>query len=523
MTSRTVVWVLAILVGWGGIACEKSEESADREESSEASEESDTSTEEGPTIVHPEGVDAGSETVIATAGEIEVTLGAYDRFLRRTRLFAPGGADAAPEIPAERKANPRLQSQTVRSLLEDRVLKRLADERGVEIGSEAVAEFIRSHESLRRWSDVLDADAGDGVELPDGLAREDLRAVARSRLRRRELRDELVEPPGEKELWELYKRRETKIRIAYVALENTPESDEIDAFVEEHSGDTASKLREYFEEHSDRYRQPKLVEVAVVRPEGGADVAEEKLREAAANLEGDTPARKVAEELGLEFEERSYLRRRENREAFGAEQGETGYQTDGPRGAYAWRVEGWREGKLPELDRGLRREVAADMLRREVVPSVREQLESVLEVMRSVAEETSWPIESEDLEPVRRAISDVDAPLKITEPFARNRRGSVPGLGLAEPVMEAAWGLDPSDPVADEPILNRERAVALMLTERQKATREEFERRRESFREKVLESHRKGAVSDYLKEWFSEHEPSVDMEPVQAKYGRLEK
>jgi hypothetical protein len=71
--------------------------------------------------------------------------------------------------------------------------------------------------------------------------------------------------------------------------------------------------------------------------------------------------------------------------------------------------------------------------------------------------------------------------------------------------------------------LNRERAVALMLLERQKATRNGFEKERESFREKVLERRRKKAVGEYLEKWFSEHEPSVDLEPVQARYGRLEK
>jgi hypothetical protein len=497
MTSRNVVWIVAVVVALGGVACDKSEESADREgESSEASPEVDTSGSEGPTIVHPEGVDAGVETVIARAGEIEVTLGAYDRFLDKMRLLAPGGADTPAEIPPERKANPRLQSRTVRSMLEERVLERLAEERDVGVERGAIDAFVRNHESLRRWSDVLGADAGSGAELPEGSTPDDLRALVRSRLLRRELRGELIDEPDEEELWKLYRRQNTKIRIAYVALENTPEPDQIDAFVEKHTGDGSSKLREYFENHPDRYRQPKLVEVAVVRPKGGESVAEEKLREAAAELEEGTSAPTVAEELGLEGEERTLLRRRENREAFGAEVGTTGYQTEGPRGAYAWRVESRREGKLPELDRGLRREVAADMLRREIVPSVRDRLETLLGTMRSAAEEVSWPVESADLEPVRETISDLDASLKITEPFSRNSRGSVPGLGLAEPVMEVAWELDRSAPVADEPILNRERAVALMLLERQKAPRDGFEEERESCREKVLVRRRKIAVGE---------------------------
>jgi len=518
------------MVGVAAVGCDESppEQTEGQEQQTSSDGRGERSAGEGPEIVHPEGVEPGPDSVVGRAGDIEVNLADYDRFLRRSRLFAPGGKRggkerrAGREIPPERKASPRLQVQTVRSLLERRVLERVAEERGVEVSDEAVDSFIREHDKLGRWASALEPDAGGGAGLPDGLSASDLRTVARARLVRRKLRDELVERPSAEELWELYRRRNTGVRIAYVALQNAPEPAEIDSFVERHSGGETSRIREHFEQHRKKYRRSRLVEITGLRSPSGEEVEESKLEEAAERLESGEPPEEVAAELGLEIEESSYLRRRENPQAFGAEEGAAGYQMDGPRGAYAWRVEGWREGKTAELDRSLRREIAAELLRKEVVPSVGDRLESILDLMRRVAERSDWPISREELAPVREALGG-DAELEVTEKFAKRPDDNVPGLGLAEPVMEAAFELSPEDPVADEPILNRERAVALMLVDRDEASREQFEEGRESFRRRIVDQRRRRAVQNYLDEWFSEHEPSTDLEPVQATYGRLEK
>jgi hypothetical protein len=461
----------------------------------------------------------GDAAVIARTQGIEVTMGDYERFLQRTRLYAPPDGGVPRELPERRKAHPRIQSQTVRSLLEHQVIRREAERRGIEVEETEIRSFLQSDEKLKRFAGGAgDASSGAGrLELPGELTREDLREVARMRLLREKLRGDLLDGLSDEELWETYRRRNDTVRIGYVSVQNTPTPDEIDAFVEETS---EQRFEDYLQENTERYRRPKLVELTLVRPEGDAEADESTLQEAADMLGDGKPVDEVASEIGLAAEQSAYLVRKENPEAFGADQkGQTGYQTSGPRGAYAWRVEGWKEGGSPELDRGLRRELAAEMLRDSLVESVDEKLQPVLEAMRQVERGPDGAVSEEALESLEGDIGGDEMSLE-TASISRADEDNVSGLGLAESVVEAAFELDDeSSPVVNEPVLSRGRAVALLELDRTRPDREGFEKQKESFREKVVEEKKTVIVQDFLRGWFSEHEPTVELEKVRDKYG----
>lgn len=520
-----MAWIsVVLLVGAAGlfVGCDRSGDGSESGEGSKSRESSGESEPEesgsGPEIVYRDGPSPDSETVLAEADGLVVTFGEYREYIRRSRLYAPREEGVVVEIPPERKADPRRQSQTVRALLEEKLLGRAAEAHDVEVTEDEIGTFVRDHDRLDRWSDALDGESGTSV-LPEGLDRSDLEAVARQLLRRRKLADALVEVPEGRDLWEWYRRKHEKVAVAYVEMENTPTPDEIDAFAEQNEG----KIEAYFEENKGSYRMPKLVRIAMVRPPQGREADEETLRRAAERLASGSSPEEVADRLELDSRSEAFLRRRENPEAFSADEGATGFQMDGPRGAYAWRVEGFRKGSIPELDRSLRREVAADMLRRSIVPSVGETLQRVLDEMRGVANSVDGPIEDSSLGDVRELLDGESASLQITDPFARSKHGTVPGLGVAEEVMEAAFALTEEEPVVEGPILSRGRAVALMLLERKEPSREAFERRRDELRDELRERRRKTAVRRHLVAWFDEHDPSIDLEPVQIEYGVLQK
>ncbi len=490
--------LLVVLVG-GAVGCDAPEETSSGGEA-EAS-----------------GGDGGGEAQrIAEAGDLEVTMGDYERFLQRTRLFAPADGAMPAQLPARRKAHPRLQSRTVRSLLENAVIRREAARRGIEVDENEVDEFVRAHEKLGRFLPQADAAQEAELGLPDGLGREDLREVARVRLLRRALREKLLAGLDGDDLWEMYRRRHDTMRLGYVSLENTPTPDKIDAFVDE---TPTSEFEAYLGEHPERYRRPKLVELAIVKPKRGGEVDEETLREAAGRLQEGGSVEEIASELDLAYESKAHLVRRENEQAFGADRGETGYQTSGPRGAYAWRVEGWREGGEPELDRGLKRELASEMLQESPVDSVEKQLEPVLEAMRGVERQPSGELDEEALERLDQKIDRLGLTLETSE-ISRAGGERIPGLGLAESVVEAAFALDEaSPPVVDEPVLSRGRLVALTQIERDRPDREAFEANRQAFRHEIVEEKKDSIVREFLDEWFTEHQPEMRMQPIRKRYG----
>lgn len=507
----SIVVVIATTVGLVAGGCDSPDEAGDRAETSSESSSSEstpsTSSDDGPPVV-------------AEAGSIELTLEDYDRFLRQSRLFAPTDETRLPEIPTRRKKSPRAQIQTVRTILEHAVIRRLAEKRDISVSEADIDAHLRESDDLSRFVAAPDASAGPAMEVPEALSREDLREAARVQLLRRKLREALLADLTTEDLWKMYRRRHDTVRIGYVSVPNSPAPDSIDRFLERTD---SSKIKAYAKDHAKRYRRPKLVHLAIVRPPAGGDVDEATLKKAADQLEGGTPADRVADEVGLEAEPDAYLVRKENREAFGGDKGATGYQMEGPRGAYAWRVEGWRKGGDAELDRALEREVAADMLSQTVVPSVLVKLQPVLEAMRGVERNDDGTVADGALRSLKKRLADRGRTLQVSEAFSRSDDGRVPGLGLAKSIFDRAFELGAEQPVAEEPVLSRGRAVAMMLVERNRPERKAFESEKEAFRKKVVEQKKDLIVDEYVRRWLSEHEPDIELEPVREKYGVMKK
>ena len=520
--------LVALVVSFAVVGCdspsEQSPRSGDEPEPASGQQEPEKNSEPSKPrrgrIQHKEGPAPAPETVLAKAGELEVTLREYERFMRQSRLFAPAEQGSVPEIPRLRQANPRLQTQSLRSLLKQEIIMQTAVERGIEASNEEVESYIREHEKLGRF--VGDGEARE-LDLPEGFSRSDLREVARAELLKNKVRAALLAALDRDDLWRMYRRRKDTARIAYVSVENTPTPDEIERLVGSDDPSDRRRISEYFEKHQSRYRMPRLVKLAVVKPEPGTEIEESKLERAAKLLSEGGAAAEVASELELKHETQAFLVRQENPEAFGAEKGETGWETEGPRGAYAWRVEGWRESETAQLERGLRREVAADLLRETVVTSARRKLQPVLEAMRRVDAGEDGIVSSRELKPVEEVTRGSELKLVETKPFSSGPQPTVEGLGLAKRVAGAAFELDASSRVVDEPVLSRGRAVAMMLLERDRPRREEFESQYESFREKVLAEQKKVVLDHYVSDWLSEHEPELDVEPLHIKYGVLKK
>jgi hypothetical protein len=486
-----------------------------------------TETINGVEIVYESGKQPSDDTVLASAGDIEVTLADFEIAMKRSLLVAPRkDGDVRTEVPPERLAVPHTQISVVRRLLAGKVIEQAAKKRGIEVTAKEKAEALETHPRLSEYADLV----ADPPEKPPselaklGLGVEDLAEIAEDRILRQKLRDELLAEIDDDDLWEAYKSRNDTVKLVLAWVRNTPSSATIDSFVAQQKSDENSEIEQHFNENKRRYRRPKMLEAVLLKPPAGEEVSEDTLATAAERLEDEADYEQIAEDLGLELEERARLVRQENKEAFGAEVGTTGYQTSGPRGAYAWRVTGYQESEDATLTSGLRRQIAAELLREiAVVPTAASKLTKLRRAMKEAETDAQGRLTDSALEQLREKAESMGLKFVVTEDFPLTPRGYIPGVGLAQEVSREAKELTMDQPLAPRPILSRGKAYVVRLQDRHVPTREEFERNKESFRERYIAEKKRKIVQEFVARWENEHEVQMDMRPLRVKYGVAQK
>ncbi|MGM0556993.1 MAG: hypothetical protein ACQEVA_11490 [Myxococcota bacterium] len=532
-TSIGVILICAVTAGLVGCD-EKSKTDAQGEraagdESGESTEtvEERTETVNGVTIVYKAGSEPTPDTVLAEGGDIEVTMADFERAMSRSLLLAPKkDGEIQTEVPAERLAVPNMQISVVRRLLASKVVEQAAEQRGIEATTEEKVAALESHRKLTEYADLI----AERPEKPPpelakrGLTVDEIDAIAHDIVVREKLQEALLAEISEQDLWEAYQARQNTVKLALSWVRNTPRSATIDAFVREQEQSDSSEITQYYQEQQERYRRPTMLEAVILAPEPGTSADKETLEEAAKRLADEVDYEKIADELGLELDEDARLVRQENKEAFGSDVGETGYEMSGPRGAYAWRVTGFEESRETELTSGLQRQIAAEILRsRAVVPTAAAKLTKMRRAMKGAETNADGQLTDAALEALGETADQLGLEFTVTKDFVLSPRGFIPGVGLAREVSEAAEDLTMDQPLADRPILSREKAYIVRLQDKHTPTRAEFEDVKDDFRERYIAEQRRRIIDRFVAEWEDEHDVQLDVGPVQVKYGVAQK
>ncbi len=490
-----------------------------------------------------EGDAPQDDTVIARSGSIEVTFGQYVETL--ARVDAMRGKDKEP-LSKRQKANPRMQIQTARRLLRQKVLERIADNHDVSIEETAVDSHLRNHDRLGRLvrsSGSSDAGTtGDASEdgsknlvlvenAPPSVDLADLREMARQELLQQRLRDRLIEVTDEETVWRWYRQRQNRTAIIYVRTLNVPISKAIDTFVKENP----DAIESHYESNKENYQVPRMVEVVEIAPSESTDGSEQlksALKRAAERLASGDSASSIVEEMNASDDQTvKWIERGPrtvgpsgNKKATEMAAGETGWRMKGERAPHAWRVEKVHDAGYQDLDTSLQRQIASELLQEKgVVPSVRRSLNDALEIMRSVDSRSDGTLDDEARGQVTEKLKSADYKPTATKLFRRDTQGVVPGVGIAESVSDLAFSLDGDQPVAEEPVVARQHAYAVRLLDRERPSRDTFDDNKASIRADFEEAMRDRVISEAVDEWFKEHPPKLEMKPVRIKYGRLRK
>lgn len=434
-------------------------------------------------VVPVDAAGAAEPAVIARCAQLVLTVDDYEDALEYMRLYRPFQPDVL--------GSPRFQQGTVVNLVDIRLMRAAAHERGIAATPEEVAAHIASDPRL----------AGAPVERA--------RVVAADAVLNRRLTEALVTAPTDDAVWNAWRAHTERVEIEFVAVPNTPSSNAITAFVEGH-GD---EIERHFREHPGKFRLPESRRVRILEMTGpdarnalaghrvqvlaGADFA------ALARIHSVHATAAQGGDLG-------WVVRRQRPEAFAVEVGDVTEPFVTKVGqAVALVVEALPE-RPQALTGSVRREIAADLLRAAGPDAGAAELAADIRA--------AWTGD------------DVDALLR---PHGLRRQPSlpfedarpdvfVPGIGREPAVLAAVRTLVDSGDVAG-PVFARGHHYVVRLVRRGKATRTAFAAERAEFAESLTARRKAAAVPTLLEARRRACGLELDLRPIAARYGRTVK
>ncbi len=476
----------------------------------------------------PTEEDTPDETLIASGGAVHLSLEDVEAAVHRMRLIAPRDSQGRlPEGDPEWMSSPQAQIALVRNLVHFQIVRHGAAERGITVTRDDVVAFIGEHDELRQYLPLFAVDA-DENELAISLTEElesldlsidDVTHLAEDMIYGEKLRDHLAEEFTDDQLWAIYQTARDEADLLVLQLHNTPTSEEIDQAMDRFD----AEIRALYRDERERFRRPAIVRATLLTapPEMARQQATEALAEAARRLPTDPPE-EIANDLGLIPRVDRRIRPADSPEAFAAAPGESGVSLEASGGSSAWLVVDRTDEGIRPLDRSLRRELASEMLRSQgITPSNLEQAQRLRAILTD--DLRGRPLQESEIDSLKdRLAQETDAAIHHTELFSVRASAVVPGLGLAEDLMEVVKELDFDDPVT-EPVLDRNRIFVARLVDRRFPDRDTYEEEREEFRETFVERNRSLLVDQFVTRYQQEEGVSIQLGPLGDRYGTIAK
>ncbi len=466
-------------------------------------------------IVYDEGDPPTADTVLVSANDVKVTFADFEHMLKINRLMQPGAPAKLDPIPPDRLALPAARFTTARSILMRKMIEKVGADRKLKVSDKEAKAWLKNDPQFKRYGDILGTPEFEKALKTVGLTEDELLVIAKGEVMRKKLAEVLVNDISDEEVWQRYAFEMTTVRVAATMALNVPQSGELTEFVQ----NNPDKIEAYFKENSRSFRVPKKVVLDTLSPPQGTEPDAAKLKKAAELLKTKS-ALLVAQELGLEAKEGVQMIKQQNGEAFRADKGVTGHFIDKNRGAYAWIVKDFKQSYIPELDRGLKRQVAAEMMRRDgLTPETAKRLKSTYKALKRIGDGKKV----KRIEAARTAAQKNNVQFEVVGPFNKSPNGSMPTFGLAPEVVAAAFDLTTKKRTTKEPVYSRERGFMVHLIERTEPSRDVFEENKDAFMERYKTEARGSIAERFVQLQLSKENPVFDLSPLNVKYGIIKK
>jgi peptidyl-prolyl cis-trans isomerase D len=333
---------------------------------------------------------------------------------------------------------------------------------------------------------------------------------------------------SEGEIREVLRRQLQEIRIAFVTLDTSAVSEDVEIDPEEVARALearASEIEQLYEDAGTRYDSPEqirarhvLIEVPQGSEESAIEAARARAQGARERIEAGEDFAAVAAELSddagskdrggdLGFFARGQMVPEFDAAAFALEPGGTSDLIRTDYGFHLIRVEERREALHRPLEE-VREELATELLRREVASARAHEIADRL----AAAVVAGRPLE--------QAARDEELTLERSGWLTHRPDGFVPGLGAAQDLLAAAFALEPGQSAPR--VFDVGDKLALVQTlERKEPGDEEIESRLEEARERLLTEKRNTRAEAWINarrtELIDANELRVDLESVRRR------
>ncbi|TDP73918.1 hypothetical protein [Bradymonas sediminis] len=186
-----------------------------------------------------------------------------------------------------------------------------------------------------------------------------------------------------------------------------------------------------------------------------------------------------------------------------------------------------KDGPVPQLDDGLRRQIAGILLAEaSVIPSVYNKMMVEIKALQAAKKlpaagrsKASKAARERAIEALAKKFEKPGVTVHVTPVFSQENPGFIPEIGLSEEFARAIFATELSEPVSPKPVLSRQKAWAFLLLEREHPSREEFEAQKDAVRAEYLEKLKDVIVPGYVQGFFGAHNPDFNFEPLKKAYG----
>ncbi len=490
-----------------------------------------TSPEQGstssPDATSPPADMAPNLAPLISGGGLSLTVEDFERAARRAMVFAPDEIleQGATKVPRARLQQPFLQASVTRQLIEEALIEREASRRGIQVSMAEVEALIRENEKLRRFA--LDEHSLEhalpGVNLTTlSLSMADLHDIARKQLLREKLADALISEIERDEVEQAWRFSQDRAHMLFVRVANTPTSKEIDGFLSDSS--RLKDVESYFASHPKRFTSPGVVQLDLLRATSKGKL--EDLKAAAAKIsKGEQPLSDIASEYGLTLETGQRLVRKEDPRAFAAQVDEVGVSMQAPRGDYVWVVRGKVEASVPKLDRPLKREIAAILMReRNQVASARQKAAALIEELEALDLAKIKPDEAQ--QKVSKALDKSSGRrVKVLRPewLQRDPTGFVRGVGTSEALRDAIFAMEQGGGVLSPAVPVDQFLWTGILLERQRPDMKDFDANYPRYLEQYKEGIKPKILDLRFASWQERKGIKAHMDVLRDHYGAYTK
>jgi hypothetical protein len=436
--------------------------------------------------------------------------------MKQSMLFAPD--HVSYKQISSRLHRPFVQQQAVKEVLNGKGILKLAERRNITVSRDDIREALQSKENLRQWIPHL---GNPKKKLPErlrqlGLSSDDVRQIGRRLALRKKLSRNLVEDLTDKQLWKLYYREHFTIELLTASKTNTPGSSQIDSFVR----NNPERIETYFKENRKSFAPPPRVIATLLVPpskSGSTNILEKAKKQL---LSGRSPA-EVADALDLQLREDVQIYRGQNPDIFSASSGDIGITKGAIRGSYVWIASKLVNQKPPELNDSIRREIASQMIQDEGLSlSVKQTLETVSKKMEQAGPlSDDGKLDEDELEGLMDELQQYPrVQIQRSGTIRKQDDGRVGQLGLRENVFAQAFKLTPSEPVVDEPVLDRQKGWMFRLIAYDEPNRSEFEDAKKKYRADIKKNRAEKILRQTLATWRENNGATIDLAPLRKKY-----